>query len=106
MSFLNLQYFKERLLKERERILKNMEEIDADLARIVAEDEINDMEDLAQLETENERDKAILKSLKEELKEIDEALKRINEGTYGIDRESGKPLPLLKLLVNPLFGKA
>ncbi len=106
MSFINLEYFRERLLKERERVLKNIESINEDLGRIVAEDEINDMEDLAQLEIDNERDKAILKSLNSELKEINEALKRINEGTYGIDEESGKPLPLTKLLVNPLLRKA
>jgi len=106
MSFINLEYFKEKLLKEKERVLKNIEEINADLARIVAEDEINDMEDLAQLEMENERDKALLKSLNAELKEINDALRRIEEGTYGIDINTKKPIPLLKLLVNPLLTKA
>ncbi len=103
MPFINTKYFKERLLKEKERVLKNIEEINADLARIASEDEINDLEDMAELEIENERDKAILKALNLELKEINEKIKKINEGRYGVD-ENGNPIPLLKLLKNPLLG--
>lgn len=103
MPFINTQYFKERLLKEKERVLKNIEEINADLARIISESEINDLEDMAELEIENERDKAILKSLNLELKEINEKIRKIDEGRYGFD-ENGNPIPLLKLLKNPLLG--
>ncbi len=103
MPFINTKYFKERLLKEKERVLKNIEEINADLARIASEDEINDLEDMAELEIENERDKAILKALNLELKEINEKIKKINEGRYGVD-ENGNPISLLKLLKNPLLG--
>ncbi len=106
MSFINTEYFKNLLLKERERVLKNIEEINKDLALIAAEDAIDDIEDLAQLEFENEREKAALKALNDELKEINEAIRRINEGRYGIDEKTGKPIPLLKLLKNPLLKHA
>jgi len=103
MPFVNLEYFKKKILEERNRVLNNIKEINEDLARIVAEDNIDDLEDLAELEMENERDKAILKSLKEELKKIDEVLKKIKEKKYAIDK-SGNPIPINELLKNPLIG--
>ena len=103
MPFINTKYFKERLLKEKERVLKNIEEINADLARIASEDEINDLEDMAELEIENERDKdADLARIASE-DEINEKIRKIDEGRYGFDNK-GNPISLLKLLKNPLLG--
>ncbi len=101
MSYLNLDYFKERLEKERERILKNIGEINDELAAIVAEDEIDDIEDLAELKIENDRDKELLRILTAELKDVDDALKKMAEGKYGKDEETGKRIPLNRLLANP-----
>ncbi|WP_456401843.1 conjugal transfer protein TraR [Hydrogenimonas sp.] len=101
MADLNLDYFKKRLIEERERILKNIREVSDELATIAAEDEIDDIEDLAELKIENDRDKEILRILMLELKDVNDALKKIAVGRYGIDEESGKKIPINRLLANP-----
>ena len=101
MATINVDYFKKRLEAERERLLKNIEAINAELAAIVAEGEIEDIEDMAELKADNDRDKATLKILLNELKDVEDALKKIALGTYGIDEETGEPIPILRLLANP-----
>ena len=101
MPHMNLEFFKKRLEAERERILKNIEAINEELATIAAEDEIDDIEDMAELKADNDRDKATLKILMQELKDVNDALRKIAEGTYGIDEETGKPIPINRLLANP-----
>lgn len=41
---------------------------------------------------EREKDLSILERLEDELAEIEAALQRIDEGTYGIDEVTGKPI--------------
>jgi DnaK suppressor protein len=101
MPTLNLEYFKKRLLEERERILKNIEAINAELAAIAAEDEIDDIEDMAELKVDNDRDREVLRILTNELKDVNDALRKIEEGRYGIDEKTGKPIPLNRLMANP-----
>ncbi len=101
MANLNLDYFKKRLEEEKERILKNIGEINDELAAIAAEDEIDDIEDLAELKIENDRDMEILRILMLELRDVNDALRRIKTGKYGLDEKSGKPIPLNRLLANP-----
>ena len=101
MAYLNLEYFKKRLEEDRERILQNIGEINDELAVIAAEDEIDDIEDLAELRIENDRDREILRILMGELKDVNDALKRIETGKYGVDEKSGKKIPLNRLLANP-----
>ena len=101
MPHMNLEFFKQKLEAERERILKNIEAINEELATIAAEDEIDDIEDMAELKADNDRDKATLKILMQELKDVNDALRKIAEGTYGIDEETGKPIPINRLLANP-----
>ncbi len=101
MDAKDLEFFKNRLEEERSRILKNIEAINSELAVIAAEDEIDDIEDMAELKVENDRDKETLKILLRELKDIDDALKKIANGTYGIDEKSGKPIPKERLMANP-----
>ncbi len=101
MSELNLELFKEKLEGEKERILKNIEAINDELATIAAEDEIDDIEDLTELKLENDRDKAKLKILVQELKDVNDALRKIAEGTYGIDENTGESIPIDRLMANP-----
>ncbi|BDY11940.1 conjugal transfer protein TraR [Hydrogenimonas cancrithermarum] len=101
MTYLNLEFFKKRLVEEKERILKNIGELSDELATISAEDEIDDIEDMAELKIENDRDKEILKILMQELKDVNDALKKIEAGKYGIDEKTGKQIPLNRLLANP-----
>ncbi len=101
MAYLNLDFFKKKLLQERERILKNIGEINDELAVISAEDEIDDIEDLAELRIENDRDKEIVRILTRELKDVNDALRKIEKGKFGIDEKSGKPIPISRLLAYP-----
>jgi DnaK suppressor protein len=41
---------------------------------------------------EREKDVSILEQLEQELEELQAALERIDNGTYGIDEETGKPI--------------
>ena len=101
MAYLNLEFFKKRLLEEKEHILKNSGAVSDELATISAEDEIDDIEDMAELKIENDRDKEILKILMQELKDVNDALRKIETGKYGVDEKTGKEISLNRLLVNP-----
>jgi RNA polymerase-binding transcription factor DksA len=98
---LDLNYFKERLLKEKERLEKEIAAINEELNLIAAEDEIDDVEDLAELKMDNDRDHAALQALKQELKDVKDALKKIAEGTYGFDEKTGEPIPKARLEAYP-----
>ncbi len=101
MAHMNLDFFRKKLEEEKARILKNIEAISDELATISAEDEIDDIEDLAELKIDNDRDKEVLRILLQELKDVRDALRKIDEGKYGIDEETDKPIPLNRLLANP-----
>ena len=98
---LDLDYFREKLLKEKERLEKEISEIRQELDIIAAEDEIDDVEDLAELKMDNDRDHAALQALEQELKDVEDALKKIAEGTYGFDEKTGEPIPKARLEAYP-----
>ena len=50
---------------------------------------------------EREKDLAILEGLEQEMAEIEAALQRIDEGTYGIDEVTGKPIDPQRLRAIP-----
>jgi DnaK suppressor protein len=101
MAELDLDFFKEKLLEEKPRILKNIEAISDELATISAEDEIDDIEDLAELKIDNDRDKEVLRILMQQLRDVNDALKKIETGRYGIDEATGQPIPKERLMANP-----
>ena len=93
----------EKILQE--RLAKVQEDIDIlmnELEMIGTYENVEDIEDLAQLETINDSDKAILQRLLEEKKEIQRALKRIENGSYGRCSD-GSEIPLEKLEADPLY---
>lgn len=98
---LDLNYFREKLLKEKERLEKEISEIRQELDIIAAEDEIDDVEDLAELKMDNDRDHAALQALEQELKDVEDALKKIAEGTYGFDEKTGEAIPKARLEAYP-----
>ncbi len=98
---LDLDFFKELLIKEKERLEKEIETIENDINIIAAEDEIDDVEDMAELKIENNRDHGVLKSLKQELKDVEDALKKIAEGLYGFDEKTGREISKERLLAYP-----
>jgi RNA polymerase-binding transcription factor DksA len=63
-----------------------------DIARFDA-----NQEDQAQELNEREKDLAILERLESDLAEIEAALQRLDEGTYGIDENTGEPIDPARL---------
>lgn len=93
----------EALLSERlQHTEENIERLKSELFDVSMDDTINDMEDLASLETLNDNDRLLLERQTTELREIHHALSKIKEGTYGICEETAKPIPVERLRANPI----
>lgn len=99
---LNLNEFEKILKDQKEKIEQNIDAITTELEIIAREDEIDDIEDMAELQIDNKTDQTILRHLKEELAEIEAALVRIHNKTYGICEKTGKQIPLERLKAYPL----
>ena len=97
---LELEYFKELLEERKKQIEKNILETNVELEEL-NNLEINDEGDFASLCTDNLIDNALNEKQLEELKEIDEALAKIENGTYGICEMCGEPIRKLRLKVKP-----
>lgn len=98
---LDLKEFEAILKTEKTKVEKNIDMIKAEVNSIASEDEIDDVEDMAELEIDNTSDQALLHQLETEIGEINAALKRIAQGTYGICEKTGKHIPLERLRANP-----
>lgn len=109
-SEIDLQYFKEKLLKEEQRLLKELGTVGRinpdnpeDWEPIPGElgDSTADKNDYADHLEQYEQNTAILKELETELHEVKAALEKIEKGTYGICEESGKPISKERLEAYP-----
>jgi DnaK suppressor protein len=98
---LNLNDFEKILSTEKEKISKNIESLKAEVNALGVEDEIDDIEDMAELQIDNGADQTLLHSLETELAEVDAALERIKAGVYGICEKTGHKIPVERLLANP-----
>ena len=98
---LNFTYFENLLSVEKEDIIKNMDSLKKEVTSLVVEDEVGDMEDIAERQIDNTIDQAQLKRLETELSEVNEALNRIHSGVYGICEKTGAKIPIARLLANP-----
>ena len=95
----DLEYFKSLLLKKREEIVKNMEYLRSVTSNSTNQEASGDHSaysfHMADQGTDAmEREKAFLFASRDEkyLKQIDAALERIENGTYGICRVTGKEI--------------
>ncbi|MEK4302203.1 hypothetical protein MKY30_22875 [Oceanobacillus sp. FSL W8-0428] len=95
----DIALFKRRLLEMKEEAEDYTEQGNKQ------EDELasvnNHPADLGTEQFEQQRDAGIDQMRKEELKNIEDALQRIEDGTYGISEQSGKPIPKERLEVMP-----
>lgn len=98
---MDLKEFEAILRAEKTKIEKNIEMILAEVSSIGTEEEIGDLEDLAELQIDNTTDQALLLQLKNQIAEIDAALGRIVQGTYGICEKTHKPIPVERLRAIP-----
>ena len=99
MNKKDLEYFKEILLKKRAEIAKNMEYLRDTALNSTSQEASGDHSaysfHMADQGTDAmEREKAFLFASRDDkyIKQIDEALERIEDGTYGICRVTGKEI--------------
>ncbi len=99
---LNLNEFEKLLEEKLAHIESNIEQLRSELDSVGSDDGINDMEDLASLQSLSSKDNTILEQQENERNETLHALAKIKNGTYGICEESAKPIPEERLRVNPI----
>jgi DnaK suppressor protein len=98
---MDLEYFKNRLLEERRRLMSEVKSVEQESEDIVlSADGANDREDIAYIDTQNIADNSLRENLEKQLAEIDAALQRIADGTYGICEKTGKNIPIERLEAN------
>lgn len=98
-----LDELKKKLFKDREKILQT-------ITMLEAQDPFKDpdhVNDNAAIDTEireqmgHDTVEAEIKSLKKKLRLVEKALKRMDQGTYGLDDKTGKPIPFERLSIVP-----
>lgn len=97
MTKSRLNYFRKKLLRAREDILRDLE-IDQSMFNLEQE---GDMADLADNLITNEFYNYLSDMDAKKLRLIDAALRKIDDGTYGICAGSGQPIPEERLEAVP-----
>lgn len=97
-----LNEFKDMLEERKRKVEKELEDLRAEEESLIADDAIDDIEDLATLENMDKDNQALIKRLENELKEINEALLKIKNSSYG-KCQDGSDIPLEKLYADPLY---
>src|SRR5215469_478424 len=94
---------REYLLRLRANLVASTEAAEADEADVRAQraGATGELEDDAQGLDALERDDDLVTRDLERLERVDRALKKIEEGTYGLSDESGKPIPKNRLEAVP-----
>ncbi|MCX6062345.1 MAG: conjugal transfer protein TraR [Campylobacterales bacterium] len=98
---LNHKVFEKMLIADKKKIISNIESLKAEINALVSDDDINDVEDMADLQINNTSDQALLHRLETELAEINAALSRIKLRVYGICEKTAKKIPIERLIANP-----
>ena len=99
---MELEKFKKILENRLKKVEDDIKMLLSELEELAIYDSIDDIEDLAELETINDSNKALLQKLLEERKAIKKALAKIKNGTYGRCAD-GSPIPAEKLEADPLY---
>ena len=104
---MDLEHARERIQEEQARVNGLIGEMRGELGQSdeAADAELADYDqhpaDSASETFEREKDFSILEELEAELAELEAALRRIDEGTYGVDEVTGKPIDPERLEVQP-----
>ncbi len=93
--------FRQRLHEEQSELSSRMETLNRRLARNESFNEADDLGDSAWQVLTKEEILSERNRLTEHLQEIDEAIHRIDAGTYGISKVSGKAIPVERLQAYP-----
>ena len=100
MNPMQLEYFRQKLSREREDLLsKSQETLDS-----LKEGGLNapDLNDRASNETEKALELRTRDRMRKLIKKIEQALARIDNGTYGYCEETGEPIGLARLEARPV----
>ena len=107
MSVIDVDRFREALLEERRRVEAAIDNLHADhpgtISDETGEDAVydNHLADTATETYDRELDYTLEENSEHVLADIDAALKRIEEGTYGVCTNCGKPIPEGRLEARP-----
>ena len=100
MNERQLEYFKQKLLKWKEDILRESRET---LSHLQSETENHaDVADRASSETDRALELRTRDRQRKLISKIDEALRRIEDGSYGYCEETGEPIGLARLEARPI----
>jgi DnaK suppressor protein len=99
--------FRNRLNQERARIQGDLDSLDAEIATLGSDQQTegggagNHLADDATDIAEQERDLALIGTLRERMRDVDRALERLDAGTYGICEGCGQPIVPERLEARP-----
>ncbi len=100
MNERQLEYFKQKLLKWKEDILRESRET---LSHLQTETENHaDVADRASSETDRALELRTRDRQRKLISKIDEALRRIEDGSYGYCEETGEPIGVSRLEARPI----
>ena len=104
LTMKDLNHFKERLLKEKKKVLEEMGEIQNESLKTSIADQSGEnsrysyhLGDTASLAYGREFSVGLAERQQKYMEQIDEALQRIEEGTYGICLVTGEAIPIERL---------
>jgi DnaK suppressor protein len=95
-----LDLLRSRLEEERTRILRVLRTA-PDLPGAIPEEEQSEFEEVAQRTAERSDELGVSIRERTLLAEVDQALDRLRAGTYGVDEETGEPIPYERLRAVP-----
>jgi DnaK suppressor protein len=100
MNERQLEYFKQKLLKWKEDILRESRET---LSHLQSETENHaDVADRASSETDRALELRTRDRQRKLISKIDEALRRVEDGSYGYCEETGEPIGVARLEARPI----
>jgi RNA polymerase-binding transcription factor DksA len=107
-SGIDPQVARERIESERERVSALVRELRGELGDSDEHEEMGELSgydqhpaDMGSETFEREKDLSILEQLEAELGELEAALRRLDDGTYGFDEETGEPIDPARLEALP-----
>ncbi len=100
ITTVDIKKFKKALEERKEQIEKNLKNIQEEMNSLRGVD-LNDEADYASISTDRLIEDALTTKQQKELKEIDEALKKIENGTYGICEMCEEAISIERLQVKP-----
>lgn len=99
-----LDYFKEKLLSEKQKVLEGMDELQQSNLKQSISDSAGEISrysyhlgDVASLSYGREFSMGLAERQQKYLEQIDEALQRIEEGSYGVCKVTGELIPVERL---------